>query len=161
MSLKDGLLHAWKRNLDYGLRLVDDLSAKQMVAQPEEGMNHPAWVFSHLGEYYGPLVALIEGKPFADPKEAAFGMKSNPIADVGEYASKADLVSAYKSGHEQVISALEKAPANFEAFGQTLERWLKSMPTTGVCLPFLMITHESTHLGQLSAWRRALGLPSV
>jgi hypothetical protein len=45
----------------------------------------------------------------------------------------------------------------------TLElRFLKGpLPTVGDLLAHLMTTHEAAHLGQLSAWRRLLGLPGV
>jgi len=42
-----------------------------------------------------------------------------------------------------------------------LERWQQFMPTAGIALPYLMLVHENTHFGQLSAWRRVQGLPSV
>jgi hypothetical protein len=35
------------------------------------------------------------------------------------------------------------------------------MPQVGIVLPYLMLVHENTHLGQVSAWRRILGLPPV
>jgi hypothetical protein len=42
-----------------------------------------------------------------------------------------------------------------------LPRWKEIMPTVGIALPYLLLVHENQHLGQLSAWRRVLGLPAV
>ena len=42
-----------------------------------------------------------------------------------------------------------------------LERWRAVNPTVGDMIVTLMVKHESGHLGQLSAWRRAMGLASV
>ena len=36
---------------------------------------------------------------------------------------------------------------------------LKMLPTVGHAIHFMMLTHESTHLGQLATWRHAQGLP--
>ena len=35
------------------------------------------------------------------------------------------------------------------------------MPTIGDGLGYLLVAHEANHLGQLSAWRRAMGMPST
>jgi len=35
------------------------------------------------------------------------------------------------------------------------------LPTRGDLLAHILTTHEATHLGQLSAWRRQLGFPPV
>jgi uncharacterized damage-inducible protein DinB len=37
----------------------------------------------------------------------------------------------------------------------------KELPTLGDILGHLMTTHPSLHLGQLSTWRRVIGLPPV
>jgi uncharacterized damage-inducible protein DinB len=42
-----------------------------------------------------------------------------------------------------------------------LERWKQRFPLIADAVVHLMIDHESTHLGQVSAWRRAGGRPSV
>jgi hypothetical protein len=42
-----------------------------------------------------------------------------------------------------------------------LERWKATFPKVGSILGYLMLVHESTHLGQISMWRRVQGLPAV
>ena len=37
----------------------------------------------------------------------------------------------------------------------------ETLPTLADLLSYLLSTHEAMHLGQLSAWRRQLGLPAV
>jgi hypothetical protein len=41
------------------------------------------------------------------------------------------------------------------------ERMRSRFPTVANVLLGLMTSHFASHLGQLSAWRRAVGLPSV
>jgi DinB superfamily len=164
-SVIDGLLFGWNKNLEYGQKLVADLSDEQMVVQPNPGagpgMNHPAWVLSHLNAYHPVIVSVVKGELFDDPLNHRFGMKSKPEDDRSVYASKDELISAFVDGHEKVAAAL--GAATDAVFDQpiALERWVQFMATAGIALPYLMLVHENTHFGQLSAWRRVQGLPSV
>jgi DinB superfamily len=161
----EGLLFSWDKNLGYGQRLVTDLTDEQMVVQPgpgiDPGVNHPAWILSHLNAYHPVIEHVVKGELFDDPKDHPFGMKSKPQADSSVYASKAELVSDFVSGHERVERALREATDALWDQEVVLPRWQQFMPTAGIALPYLMLVHENTHFGQLSAWRRVQGLPSV
>lgn len=157
----EGLIFAWNKNLDYARKLVADLSEDQMAVQPAPGMNHPAWVLSHLNVYHPVIEHVIKGEMFDDPKGHPFGMQSKPVADRSVYASKDELVSAFVAGHERVERALRLATDTLWSQAVVLPRWQQFMPTAGVALPYLMLVHENTHFGQVSAWRRVQGLPSV
>lgn len=162
MSLfTDSLLTGWDRNLDYARKLVADLSDEQMIAQPRPGMNHPAWIFSHLNGYHPTLVAMIEGRAFDDPRDAPFGMLSKPVADASVYAPRSQLIEAFEHGHANVAAALRHADDAALEAPMPLERWRKPFPRVGDALGYVMLVHESTHLGQISAWRRVQGLASV
>ena len=164
-SIIDGLLYCWKKNLEYGPNLVKDLSDEQMTRQPAPASsapaNHPAWVFSHLNVYIPIVGCLITGEEIVDPKDHKFGMTSKPEADRTIYATKQELIDEFVSGHEKVIEQLSKADDSIFDRDVQLERWRERMPKVGTALPYLMILHENVHLGQLSAWRRVQGLPSV
>ncbi len=159
----DGLLFSWSKNQDYGQRLVADLTDEQMGVQPGPGpgVNHPAWVLSHLNAYHPVIEAVIKGELFDDPVGHKFGMKSQPEADRSVYASKDELVADFVTGHERVERALREADDSLWGQPLALERWVKFMPTAGIALPYLMLVHENSHFGQLSAWRRVQGLASV
>jgi len=161
----DGYLFAWKKNKDYGANLVADLSEEQMVAQPASDpnapSNHPAWVLSHLNVYHPVMKAIIKGEEFEDPKSHQFGMLSKPESSRDVYGSKQELVDAYVRGHEEVAELLGNADDSVFTNAVKLPRWSEIMPVAGVALPYLMFNHENGHLGQVSAWRRIQGLPSV
>jgi hypothetical protein len=161
----DGLVFAWRKNMDYAPKLVADLSEEQMVAQPASDpnapSNHPAWVLSHLNVYVPIIESLIKGEAFADPKEHEFGMQSRPLADRSAYASKQALIDEFSAGHERVLKLLADADDSVLGHAVKLPRWESIMPTSGIALPYLMLNHENGHLGQVSAWRRIQGLPSV
>lgn len=154
-------LYSWDKNLHYGENLMTDVPQEKMVYQPAPGMNHPAWLLSHLNAYHPVIAAVIRGEPFDDPKFHRFGMQSQPEPDASVYPSKKELVNAYIHGHERVTEALREAkPARLNE-PVPLERWSKTMPNIGTALGYLMIHHEATHLGQLSVWRRVQGMPRV
>lgn len=161
----NGLIFCFKKNLDYAPKLVADLSESQMAAQPVENLpaaaNHPAWVLSHLNVYLPIIEALIKGEPFEDPKPHPFGMQSKPESDRSIYAPKAELVNEFVNQHESIIRLLEKSDDSILAQPVALPRWQAIMPLAGIALPYLMLNHENGHLGQVSTWRRVLGLPSV
>jgi hypothetical protein len=116
---------------------------------------------SHLNVYLPVICAIIQGEEFDDPKPHRFGMLSKPVADVNEYPEKQSLVDEFLTGHQQVAELLGNADESVFSQAVRLPRWKDVMPTAAVALPYLMLNHENGHLGQVSAWRRILGLPSV
>ena len=158
----DSVLRGYARNLDYANRLVADVPPEAMAAQPAPGMNHAAWVIGHLTfvcDLLGGVVGLAPAMPEA--WLPIFNNESKPSADAAIYPDKATLVSALARGHARVAEAV--ATAGPEAMGRPLpdENFRKFLPTIGDAVVYLCTSHESVHLGQLSAWRRAQGLPSV
>lgn len=163
-SVIDGLIYAWKKNQDYGQKLVADLDEHQMTLQLVEKdapANHPAWIFSHLNVYLPVIVAIIDGREFEDPKTHPFGMLSKPESDRSIYGTKQELVGEFVAGHEKVVASLQGCDVTVFDNKVLLPRWRDLMPTAGHALPYLMLNHENMHLGQLSAWRRIQGLPSA
>ncbi|MCC6322875.1 MAG: DinB family protein [Phycisphaerales bacterium] len=162
-ALAAAILITWKRNGAYALRLVGDLAAEQWTAQPVPGrtLNHPAWVFSHLNIYTPIAAALARGRPFADPVDHPFGQKSEVSPDPRVYEPGPELAAAHRRLHDDAEAALATTTDAILSAPNPVERWRTMHPTVGDMLVTLMVKHESGHLGQISAWRRALGLPRV
>ncbi|RMH27440.1 MAG: DinB family protein [Planctomycetota bacterium] len=157
------LLHALTQQRAYAERLVADLSDADMVAQPVPGvvMNHPAWVLGHLSAYPPTLAAMLRGEPPADPKDHPFGRDSTPSADLALYGSKADALGAFNRVHDDLARALEQTAGARFGDPNPLPRWRERFPTIADACFYLTTVHLATHLGQLSAWRRAGGRPPV
>ncbi len=162
-AIGSAILITWKRNGTYAQRLAGDLDAARWLAQPVPGrtMNHPAWIFSHLNLYAGICVALASAAPFEDPAEHRYGQKSEPLPDAAAYASGDELLADWDRLHARGQAALERLGDHITSAPVPLERWRALHPTVGDMLVTLMVKHESGHLGQLSAWRRAMGLARV
>jgi uncharacterized damage-inducible protein DinB len=156
-------LITWKRNGAYALRLVEDLSPSQWTVQPLPGrmLNHPAWVCSHLNVYAPICTSLARGERFPDPLEHRYGQKSEVSTDPREYANGEELAAEYRRLHDEAEGALSRTTEAVLLAPNPLERWRAMHPRIGDMLVTLMVKHESGHLGQLSAWRRAMGLERV
>jgi len=74
------------------------------------------------------------------------------------YPSKAALMAALADGQRRLVAVL--AGMTDEELNSPLpdEEYRKTLPTIGVALMHILIGHTSLHAGQLSAWRRAMGL---
>jgi hypothetical protein len=152
--------------LGYGQKLVADIPDDQMCAQPVEGrvMNHPAFILGHLAWVHDNRAAALNGQPpagAATPEwKELFGMGSKPATERSKYPSKAELVKAFEESHARLGEAAAKATP--DALAQPSPEPMRArFPTVGAMVLGLMTSHFATHLGQLSAWRRAMGFPSV
>jgi len=152
--------------LAYGQKLVADVPDEKMCAQPVPGqiMNHPAFLLGHLAWANDNRAAALSGQ---QPTFAAkpgckelFGMGAKPSTDRSAYPSKAELLKAFEAAHARLGEAAAKATP--EALAEpTPEPMRARFPTVGAMVLGLMTSHFATHLGQLSAWRRAMGYPSI
>lgn len=140
--------------------LVDDIAEDQMTSQPGLVVNHPAWQIGHLAWVSDNAVMLAGGTKTLDKNwDAQFAPKTQPVADRAAYASKAELLSVLAERRAAIVTQCKTLSDAQWKEGHPIERLQKSLPTRWNLMHFLMLTHESTHLGQLAVWRRATGLP--
>src|SRR3954462_13713877 len=159
----ESIVYAWDNGLRYTLKLLEDLTDEQMVLRPGGNMNHPSWILGHMSLYYPVVPALLHGAPFNDPADdPLFGFRGRgPLPDIANYGSKASQLERFADGHESVATALLSATHEQLIQKPSLPRWAQMYPTVEFMLPDLLLHHESLHIGQLSIWRRAAGLPGV
>ncbi|MEO1498680.1 MAG: DinB family protein [Planctomycetota bacterium] len=156
-------VYSWDNQLRYALALLDDVTDEQFVTRPGGNMNHPAWIIGHVSLYHDATLSLLAGKPFKEPKDdPLFGYDGDgPIDDIEPYGSKQLMVERFADSHEVVAQAvLSASPADF-ARAPSLPRWAAMYPTVEFLLPDLLLFHEGMHIGQISTWRRAMGLAGV
>ena len=155
------LLFVYRMNLKRAELLVDDLTDEQMVAQPSGLINHPAWTLGHLAATSDTLAGML-GLPsiFPDTWKEACRMGSVPSGNAADFPGKTELLEQLHAQHERVSEAM--AEADGESLAQpTPARLRERFPTVGDFATALMTMHEGHHLGQVAAWRRAMGLGSA
>lgn len=155
----------------YAQLLLTGISAEQFARKPAPGgqlleINHPAFNYGHLALYPG-LVLEILGAPFEDIKAPAryydlfkIGTPCHDDAGGSVYPDMEEIVAVFSRGYDTL---LERVPqVSQEALNEvTPGERVARFPVKGNFLAHLMTTHVGQHMGQVSAWRRAMLLPPV
>jgi hypothetical protein len=148
----------------YCHKLADDLDDADLATQPAAGVNHAAWILGHLAIATDGALRCL-GEPGVCPPDwpKLFGPGSTVVTDRAAYPSKAELLAVLDAGHARVLEGARKAnPERMASQHKAPFEYLRqSLPTVGDLLAHLMTTHFATHLGQLSTWRRLIGMPGV
>jgi hypothetical protein len=164
-AMVDTICNQLDFNLAYAKKLVEDLTEQQMITQPAKGFeNHPAFTIGHLVSGSALTVEDLGGK-FEMPEgwEVIFlrkgpGDPTLPIAV--EYPAKNTLLAEFENQHNKLKATLNKTTP--EKLLQPVKwRFDTYMPILLDVVIFMCINHEAMHLGQLSAWRRAMELSSA
>lgn len=161
--MKEYLFFTYRSNLHHLGSLVKDLTDEQMVAQPHGVVNHPAWTLKHLASSSNYVAkALGLESTFPPDWETTPTVDGLPSGDASQYPSKAALLAELTAQHERVAEALASADPALFAQECPDERMRKHFPRIGDAVDYMVSAHEATHIGQLAAWRRAMGfVPSA
>lgn len=163
----ENILRQYDFNLKYAKALVQDLSDDQMTTTPSNGLeNHPAFTLGHLISGSAGLAEDL-GAKFEMPDKWADlflrkgpGDPRKPDPDKNKYPSKEMLLKELEDQHAKVRLRLVNIDI-IELNKPVKWRFNTYMPTLLDLVVFMCINHEAMHLGQLAAWRRAMGLSSA
>jgi hypothetical protein len=163
----ESIIAQYNFNLDYARALVHDLTSDQMTTIPATGLeNHPAFTLGHLVSG-SVLLAEDLGAVFEMPDNWANlflrkgpGDPRKPDLDKGKYPPKHLLLRELENQHNKVNKLLNNLD-NGKLSESFKWRFSNYMPTLLDVIVFMCINHEAMHLGQLAAWRRAMGLNSA
>jgi hypothetical protein len=148
--------------VNYSRMLLADIPDERMTEQPLPGVNHPAWILGHLASTADFVVAQLGGEKVLPATWATlFGPGSKPSASRGDYPSGDELVRAFEQGYQQLRQKAAAASPEQLAKPPTNPRAKEMFPTLQDLVAFLLTGHVGGHLGQLSAWRRMIGLPPL
>jgi hypothetical protein len=163
----ESAIRVYDWNLRYAEALVADLTPELWTRSAGPGLeNHAAWTIGHLVTG-SDLVARDLGLHGELPEGYAEiflrrgpGDPRRPDTDPDAYPPGEELLGELRRQHERVSAVWSRVPA--ARWAQT-EDWAfgRDLPTLADATIFMVATHEAMHLGQLAAWRRALGLPSA
>jgi hypothetical protein len=156
------VLNSYRLHLEFMRRLIADLDESQMVCQPVNVPNHPAWTVGHLVHSCQQIGGEIGIPPWlpADWGER-FGTGSTPIADHELYPGKVDLLHALDDGYQRLAEALRAAGEARLSEPLPDARYRDRLPTVGHAVLHILASHTALHLGQIVVWRRAMALPPV
>ena len=165
----ESIVAAAGRGRAFAERLLKDVTPKQFARKPSIGgqvidTNHPAFVFGHLSLYPRNLAIICSlntpGAAVPDGYESLF-KNGQPCLDDPEgkiYPAMDGVVRTYFAGTDAILDAVGKlGDADFNK-ANPHENYAKFFPTVGGACAFLLNSHVMMHLGQISAWRRCMGL---
>lgn len=155
----------------YSERLLVDVSAQQFARKPSPGqtpieINHPAFNFGHLALYPGVVTELMG---IDDPKIKTptgwmemFKMGCPCHDDPGAkiYPAMKVITDTYFEGYDRLAALLPDVSEKHLSIPISGERGTR-FPTVGNFLLYILTGHMGTHLGQVSAWRRCMGMKAA
>ena len=177
MSLQTSLLSlaapALRLHESYAHQLVHDLDEQQMDVCPGPGHeNTPRFTLGHLCTGTAVFAKSLEEKvgivaPHAWQLPVGYGdmfqrrgPRDRRLPERFDCVpTKEELLLQYCASHERMLDALSQAT---DADLEREAAWALShhMPRQADMVQFYLL-HEMMHLGQLAAWRRAMGLPAA
>ena len=148
--------------VQYCRTLVADIADERLAAQPQAGVNHPAWILGHLAlTADGTLGRLGAPKVLAAEWAPLFTAGSKPSSARGDYPSKNELMGAVEDRYHELRQQAATATEAQLSQPTTNPRAKQTLPTLREMIGFLLTGHMGVHLGQLSSWRRMTGLPPL
>lgn len=160
------------RVLGYAEKLVTDIDPADFGIKPSIGgkpvdANTPAFVYGHLCLYPSRMAELLglDTQPLRLPDgwdelfKAGAPCKDDP--DCAIYPPKDKLVSTFLDVSRRAVDIVKLASDDALEAVTPIERYREAFPRVGDAIAFLIGPHNMMHLGQVSYWRRCMGLPSA
>ncbi|MBL9147226.1 MAG: DinB family protein [Phycisphaerae bacterium] len=152
--------------LMYAEGLVKDISPETFAHMPQPNINSAAFNLGHLSIYPDVRILgflgredLVKPLPYsADLFKAGAPCVGTP----GAYPAKDVIVSTFFARYRAAIEALDGVSDEHFLKPNPVEGRMRELfPTIGGVVNFLFVGHTQSHLGQISVWRRVMGLGSV
>lgn len=154
----DNAISVFRTLQSYADSILSDITAEECCRQPWPGANHAAWTVGHMAIALDRHAAFVGAESKLGEWKALFGKGSEPKTDASEYPPWEDLVQGFRDACGRMTDAAAAATPEQLAVENTYVS-PETMPTIGDFVTFSMTAHTAMHLGQLAAWRRALGRP--
>jgi hypothetical protein len=158
-------LAPFRRSLAYADLLVKDIPADKFAHMPVPNFNHPAFNMGHLSLYPNRMFLMI-GQPeliVEKPGYSDLFKAGTPCVEQdGRYPHKDEILKYFRERYAALDSAISQTPDDVWQRENPLEgRMREVFPLVGIAVNFMLNNHLMSHLGQISAWRRLIGMGPV
>lgn len=147
----------------YAKALLADVEPDSFARMPMANFNHAAFNYGHLALYPNKMLELIGRTdaqlelPFGDD---LYGAGVECVEQDGRYQSMDVITSAFFEGHDRLLEILPTIDPTVMEIELPEGRAREMFTTVGNAVTFMSCSHTMMHLGQVSMWRRAMGLGS-
>ncbi|MEM9364997.1 MAG: DinB family protein [Planctomycetota bacterium] len=163
------ILQSAALSLGYSERLLKDIAPETAAQMPQvDGKaiqaNHPTFIFGHLSLYPSRIVVDLGGDATPIQPTDAYQTHFSPQATCQDdpngnvYPTLDEVTSRYFAAMKLAIAAIEAAEDSAFAVENPNERMRAKFATKGSMHNFYLGGHVMIHMGQLSTWRRVMGL---
>ena len=169
MNLTDFILPGTAIVRSYAERLLKDIRPESFARKPVVNgqvvdTNHPAFVYGHLAIYPVQLAQMMRlptvGMEVPSQYAEVFSMNATCVddADGTRYPKMAEVTEVYFAATDALVAALKNVDP--QVFSEQLEnpQRRERFGTVGAFMTYLLLAHPQSHFGQVSAWRRCMGL---
>ncbi|MFG0305449.1 MAG: hypothetical protein ACF8Q5_04465 [Phycisphaerales bacterium JB040] len=171
-STVTNLIDAAKLGFGLAEALAKDIPADRFARQlsvdgKPVNANHPAYCYGHLAIYPIRIIGFLggDGDSVAAPEHwndlFKMGAECHDDPDGSIYPAKDELVERVRSGYGAVLEQLAVTDESLFAQPFPDEKMRERFPTIGMTVTFMLTSHFMFHLGQVSTWRRCMGLGPV
>jgi hypothetical protein len=168
-SLGNIIADSLQLSMGYAERLLRDVPKDQCARVARVGgvavdSNHPAFIYGHLSLYAPKVLWQLSAPtpPIPAHFENLFSKDASCKDDPDLYPPMDDITAFFFEGHRMLSGALRNTPNEaFEKPNPAGGKMTERFPTLGSVHAFYCGGHIMMHLGQMSAWRRMMGLGSA
>ena len=162
MKTMKPVLHSFAYCLNFLREQVADVAEADMAAQPNGIQNHPAWVIGHLTHACQELGGVLKLPKWLSSNWAErFGTGSLPVADASRYETNDNALAILGDAQSRVTHAVEQLDDSRLDQLFPDESYHLVFPTIRHAITQVLVAHTANHIGQLSVWRRAMGMPPM
>ncbi len=168
MPTADAIAPCMKVMLGLSEALLKDVSdARWATLARGVQTNHPAWVYGHLSIYGDRILEALGRadltKPRPEAYQALFRNKTQCLDDPKRtiYPPMEEVAAYFRDRYSAAMNAIRETRDDTFAKPNPVESLKDRVSTLGGLATFMGVFHPTMHLGQVSAWRRMMGLGSA
>lgn len=149
----------------YAAGLLKGVSPDRAARKPEGiNANHPAWVLGHVAIYHDHLLGMLGREDLAAAREGWAKLfdhdsecRDDPDGSI--YPPLEEIAARFNERTDTLLGVLAESDGALAA----PNTWIypDTLRSVGDLMNFMLVAHVMMHLGQVSTWRRAMGLGSV
>lgn len=142
-------------------KLINSIPSDRMTFQSSPSDNHALWTIGHLATAYAWVAGMIDGRTSELPAsyESLFGFRSKPVGDASAYPKIEEIRTHHEAAFRRLcdaIAAMSDAEAHLPPKSDS-----GGSASSRIEAVYKGVWHEGWHQGQVSALRRAMGLPPL